>query len=172
MRSSFLWIYKLLTCWLPESRGFGWKNFLLRCAGAKIGRNVRIYSSVQIVGTGSLEIGDDVHLGPQVLLSIAAPASVVIGSHVDIAPGVAILTGSHEIDPAGEHLAGKGTTASVLIGSGSWLGARSVILSGVELPEKTLVAAGAVVGKSPTESHCLLAGVPACVKRNYRKGAL
>lgn len=74
MRSSILWLYKLLTCWLPESRGFGWKNFLLRLAGAKIGKNVRIYTSVRIIGTGSLAIGDDVHIGPGVLISLAAPA--------------------------------------------------------------------------------------------------
>lgn len=167
MRSSILWLYKLLTCWLPESRGFGWKNFLLRLAGAKIGKNVRIYTSVRIIGTGSLVIGDDVHIGPGVLISLAAPAGVTIGSHIDIAPGVTILTGSHEIDPKGEHIAGKGTTAPVAIGSGSWLGARSVILSGVTLPEKTLVAAGAVVTKSIAEAECLLAGVPAAVKKRY-----
>lgn len=92
---------------------------------------------------------------------------MTIGSRIDIAPGVTILTGSHEIDPKGEHIAGKGTTASVAIGSGSWLGARSVILSGVTLPEKTLVAAGAVVTKSIEEAECLLAGVPAAVKKRY-----
>lgn len=167
MNSTVLWFYKLLTGWLPESRGFGWKNFLLRRAGAKIGRNVRVYSSAHILGTGSLTIGDDVHVGPDVLISVAAPAGVTIGSHVDIAPGVMILTGSHEIDPQGEHLAGKGTAASVTIGAGSWLCARSVILSGVTLPEKTLVAAGAVVAQSIATPASLLAGVPAQVKKQY-----
>lgn len=39
--------------------------------------------------------------------------------------------------------------------------------SGVTMPEKTLVAAGAVVTKSVAESECLLAGVPAAVKKRY-----
>jgi len=76
-----------------------------------------------------------------------------------------ILTGTHEITPLGEHIGGKGSGADVFIAAGSWLGARSTILSGVKLGPKTLVAAGAVVTKSCEESCVLLAGVPACVKR-------
>lgn len=33
MNSSSLWVYRLPTAWMPEPRGFGWKNFLLRLAG-------------------------------------------------------------------------------------------------------------------------------------------
>lgn len=165
MKPFRLWIFKLLTAWLPESRGFGVKNALLRWAGAKVGRNVRIYSSVKIVGTGTLEIGDDVHIGSDVFLSIVTPAGIMIGSHVDIGPGAMILTGSHRIDPVGEHIAGEGTATAVSIADGCWLGARSVVLPGVVLAKKTLVAAGAVVTKSVAIPQQLVAGVPAVVKR-------
>jgi len=166
MKAFRLWIYQRLTCWLPESRCFAFKCALLRWAGAKVGRNVRIYSSATIVGSGALEIGDDVHIGSGVFISSAAPAGVVIGSHVDIAPQVMILTGSHEIDAKGEHIGGKGTTVSVSIGDGCWLGARTTILPGVTLTEKVLCAAGSVVTKSVEDECCLIAGVPAVVKRH------
>lgn len=52
MSSIKLWIYKMLTWWLPESRCHGVKVALLRWAGAKIGTNVRIYSSASFIAVG------------------------------------------------------------------------------------------------------------------------
>lgn len=39
-----LWIYRLTTCWMPETRLFGLKATLLRWCGAQVGTNVRINS--------------------------------------------------------------------------------------------------------------------------------
>ena len=165
MSSFRLWVYRRLTGWLPESRCFGFKRRLLRWAGVRIGTNVRVYSSAEIYGTGALEIGDDVHIGSGVFIAAVAPAKVVVGSHVDIGPRAMILTGSHKVDCNGEHVAGVGTAESVEIGDGCWLGARSVILPGVKMPRKTLVAAGSVVAKSVADEQVLVAGVPAVVKK-------
>lgn len=167
MNSLLLWAYRLLTVWLPESRSFGWKNFLLRCAGVRIGLNVRIYSSARIIGTGPLEIGDDVHIGPEVMIYTSGVSKVAIGSHVDIAARVTILTGSHEIDPVGAHAAGTGTGRDVVIADGCWIGANAIVLGGTVLQEKTVVAAGAVVRAGVERGHCLLAGVPAVLKKTY-----
>ena len=160
-----IWIYKLLTWWLPETRCFGWKRMLLRWSGVEVGKNVRINSSAVFSGNGELVIGDDVWIGAGDVISPIAPASITIGSHIDLGPGVMILTGSHEIDPEGEHIGGKGTASSVTIGNGCWLGARGMILPGVTLAEKTLVAAGAVVTKSVEERGELIAGIPAVLKK-------
>lgn len=175
MKPFRLWVYRLLTCLLPESRGFDLKNALLRWAGAKIGSNVRVYSSARIVGTGRLIIGDDVHIGSGVFISSIAPAEIRLGSQIDIGPQVMILTGSHEInvennlkDPLYGHIAGKGTEKSVYVGNGSWLGARSLILPGVTLARRTLVAAGSVVTRSSDKEAAMLAGSPAVEKKIYR----
>ena len=162
MKSFRLWIYKLVTCWMPESRFFGLKVVLLRWAGAKLGKNVRINSSAVFSGNGGLVVGDDVWIGARDVICPTAPACIAIGSHVDLGPEVMMLTGSHEIDLEGEHIGGKGT-----IGDGCWLGARAMILPGVTLAEKTLVAAGAVVTKSVDGPCSLVAGVPAAVKKMF-----
>lgn len=161
-----LLFYRLVTSWLPESRGFSWKRMWLRFAGAKVGRNVRIYSSARFWGNGNLVIGDDVHIGSEVMIYLVSPAGISIGNCVDIGPRVTILTGSHEIDREGAHIAGRGVAKSVMISDGCWLGARSVVLPGVILATKTLVAAGAVVTRSIAEPKLLVAGVPAVVKKN------
>lgn len=165
MKPFRLWIYRLLTWWLPETRCFGWKRILLRWAGAKVGKDVRINSSAVFSGNCDLIIGDDVWVGAGNVISPVAPASITIGSHVDFGPGVMILTGSHEIDPVGQHIGGKGTASSVMIGDGCWLGARATIMPGVTLAEKTLVATGAVVTKSVDVPCSLVVGIPAVVKK-------
>ncbi len=169
MKPFRLWIYRLLTWWLPETRCFGWKMLLLRWAGATVGKNVRINSSAVFNGNGDLCIGDDVWIGAASVIMPIAPARVAIGSHVDIGPGVMILTGSHEIDPDGLHIGGRGTAKSVTLGDGCWLGARATILPGVSLAEKTLVAAGAVIAKSVDVPCSLVAGVPAVMKKQLMR---
>lgn len=165
MSSFKLYVYSIVARLLPESRGFGLKNALLRWAGAKIGRNVRVYSSASILGSGALGIGDDVHIGPGVIILSSQPSGIKIGSCVDIGPGVVITNGTHEIDREGSHIAGEGIAKPIVIGDGCWIGARATILAGVELPRKTLVAAGAVVTKSIEGESQLLAGVPAEIKK-------
>lgn len=162
-----LWLFKQMTRWLPESRFFQAKARFLRWCGARVGNNVRIYSSVNILGSGVLEIADDVHIGPGTRFCIAKSSGIFIGSHVDIAPEVMIITGSHAINKNTMHIGDSGSASSIEIGDGSWICARAVILSGVQLPTKTVVAAGAVVTKTIDESGCLLAGCPAIVKKHY-----
>lgn len=165
MKTSRLYAYSLICRLLPETRCFGIKAKLLRCCGAKIGANVRISSSAKFLGGGVLEIGDDVWIGSDDMIHAVARASIKIGNCCDLGPGVIILTGSHKIDPIGVHIAGEGTSADVEVGDGCWLGARSMLLPGVKLPRKTLVAAGAVVTRSPIEEQTLIAGIPAQAKR-------
>ena len=149
---------------MPETRCFGFKAAMLRWCGAKVGQNVRISSSAKFFGGGELVIGDDVWIGTDDVIHPVSGASIEIGSCCDLGPGIMILTGSHCIDPQGSHIAGKGVFADVIIGDGCWLCARSLILPGVRLEGKTIVAAGAVVVNS-FDSGGLLTGVPAKLKR-------
>ena len=165
MKPSRLWLYKLMTGWLPETRCFGFKAALLRWCGAKIGNNVRICSSVVFSGDGMLEIGDDVWIGAGSRIVPVGDGKITIESHCDLGPEVMVLTGSHAIDPDGPHIGGKGTGESVFVGCGCWLGARSTLLPGVSLPPKTVVAAGAVVIEGPKTEKTLIAGVPAKEKK-------
>ena len=157
-----LWLYRIVVSWLPETRLFGLKASLLRWCGAEVGRNVRINSSAAMSGTARLRIGDNVWVGPGCRIYAAGDGDVTIGSSVDIAPEVMIVTGSHEVATSGERAAGRGCTAPVVVGDGCWLCARATILKGVSIPPMTVVAAGAVVVKSVSSSTGgLWVGVPA-----------
>jgi acetyltransferase-like isoleucine patch superfamily enzyme len=158
-----LYFYNILRSFLPETRSFDMKRRLLRWCGAEIGLNVRICSSVVVRGVGNLKISSDTWIGHDVRIN--SGACVCIGRCVDIGPQVFIGTGTHQIDPLGDHSAGQGKNLDIIIDDGVWLGAGSLILPGVTIGRKAVVAAGAVVTKNVPEMS-LVAGVPAVVKRN------
>lgn len=170
MSTGRLWLFNLISSLLPPTRCYPFKAALLRWCGAKVGENVRLVSGVKVLGDGELEIGDDVFIGLETVLSVRGSTRVKISSRVDIAPRVTILTGSHEIDALGEHVAGKGFGADISIGEGSWLAACVTILPGVVVPPRTLIAAGSVVTKTiPAGEFCqLVAGVPAKIVKTYQ----
>jgi acetyltransferase-like isoleucine patch superfamily enzyme len=64
----------------------------------------------------------------------------------------------------------QGVTArGVRIEDECWIGARAVILDGVTVGQRSVVAAGAVVTQD-VPPHSLVAGVPARVTRDLREG--
>lgn len=95
-----------------------------------------------------------------------AAAPITIHERVLIASDVMITSENHGMNPelsqsyADSPLDGK----PVEIGEGCWLGEKSMILPGVTLGKRCIVAAGAVVTKSFPD-YSLIAGVPAkCIK--------
>ncbi len=167
MNTLILYLYSILTKFIPETRGFAFKCFILRSAGAGIGKNVRICSSVRIIGDGCLVIGSDTWVGPSTLISVSKPANLTIGDNVDIAPLVYIGTGSHIIDMDGRNSAGKGYNDNIVIQNGVWIGVGAIILPGVNIGNKAVVASGSLVNKN-VASFTLIGGVPGKVLRKYR----
>lgn len=159
MKSITLYIVSMIIRNLPETRAFGIKRILYRWAGATVGKNVRICSSVRILGAGNLEIGDNTWIGHETL--IVASSNIKIGKDVDIAPRVFIGTGTHIIDINSPNVAGEGISKDIKIGDGCWLCVNTSILPGVEIGKKSIVGAGAVVTKSFVEESIIIAGIPA-----------
>lgn len=149
---------------LPETRAFGIKRSLYRWAGVKVGNNVRICSSVKIIGAGRLEICDNTWIGPETIIS--ASSTITIGANCDIAPRVFIGDGTHEITPDRDRIADIELCKDIVIGDGCWLCANATISAGVTIGNKCVVAAGAVVTKTIAENKVLIAGVPAVIKKH------
>ena len=147
MKTARLHLARIVFRFLPETRVFAFKAALLRWCGAKIGSGARVCSSVTVIGCGELVVGEDTWIGHQTF--IAANSVVKIGSCVDIGPQVYIGTGTHELDPTGPRIAGRGQNLDIEIGDGVWLGARSLILPGVGINlSLPWTAAGAVVTRT------------------------
>lgn len=144
---------------IPETRGFGLKRRLLRWCGADVGDNVRVCSSVRILGGGALTIGDNTWVGHDSML--VCSDAVRIGANVNIAPRVFIGTGTHEITPEAESVAGPGISLPIEIGNGCWLCAGATVIAGARLAPMSILAAGALFRSDRSLPHSLYAGIPA-----------
>ena len=78
---------------------------------------------------------------------------VLIGSNVQIGPGVVFATTNHKLGRMDE------VVGDINIKDNVWIGANVVITQGVILGPNLIVGAGAIVTKS--FSNCKIAGVPA-----------
>lgn len=98
-----------------------------------------------------------------------AKDKIEIGENSALAYGVSIITSA---DPNGEYNAlgalYPAMTAPVIIGKDVWGGANSTILPGVTIGDFSVVAAGSVVTKD-VPCGCVVAGVPAVVKKQIKK---
>lgn len=161
-RRNFL--YSVFMYFIPATRCFSLKRFLLRFCGARVGINTRVVSSAKFFISGNLNIGENCWVGHEVLI-VGGNADVSIGDNCDIAPRVVLATGTHVIDATGGRIAGEGFSLPITIGNGAWVCAGATILGGSSIGEKSIVAAGAVVhGVFPP--RCLIGGVPARVIRD------
>ena len=163
MSSAKLFLCRVVFSFLPPTRIWAVKRFLLMWAGAEVARNVRIVSSVRIMIGGRLKVGEDTWLGHEVLM-VGGEADVLIGSRVDIAPRVSFITGSHHLDWSGDRAAGKGFSKPIVVEDGAWIGANATVLGGVSIGRCAVVAAGALVN-SDVPPYTLVAGVPARIIR-------
>jgi acetyltransferase-like isoleucine patch superfamily enzyme len=160
-----LQLVNLLFNLTPLTRGFGLRARLLRMAGVDCARSARVVASARIVIT-NVSIGEDTFIGHQVLITGSQKARITIGSFVDIAPRVVIVSGSHKIDMVGEHSAGTLTTDKVLLEDGVWIGANSTVLPGVTIGRKAVVGAGSVVTRD-IPPFCVAVGNPCRPMRQW-----
>ncbi len=123
----------------------GFKAFILRLFGAKIGRNVLLHPGVQVKFPWNLEIGDNCWIGERVW--IHNQGRVVIGSNTVISQESFISTGSHDTLKTMDLV-----IRPVIVGDGVWLTTRCIVKPGVTIGHKTIVTPASVVHKSLPEN--------------------
>ncbi len=92
-------------------------------------------------------------------LTILDTASVTFGDDVLIGPGVLISCATHPLD-AEERRSGKELALPIVVGDNVWIGMGAKILPGVTIGDNAVIAAGAVVNRD-VASNSVVAGVPA-----------
>jgi acetyltransferase-like isoleucine patch superfamily enzyme len=137
----------------------GWRSNRVGLAGRVL---------LQTFGGGQIVIGDSSGGSACVLSS---RSSITLGNHVNLGGNVRIYDHDfHPLDPELRRLGEKEQaayirTVPVTIGDDVFVGANAIILKGVTLGARSIVAAGAVVFKGEYPEDCMLAGNPAVVKR-------
>ncbi len=141
MRKLFRKIYGLFIYY--KSGGVAYARYL----GAKVGKDCRIYTTF---------FGSE-------------PFLITIGNKVTITLGVKLITHDGAAWLANDEKGRRYRYQKIVIGNEVFIGADSVIMPGVKIDDKVVVAAGSVVTKSIPEGS-VVAGVPAKIIGDY--GAL
>ena len=113
----------------------GFRAWLLRLFGAKIGQGVVIRPTARFTYPWKIEIGDHSWIGDDVVLY--SVDRIEIGCHCVISQKSYLCTGSHDIADSSFSL----ITAPIKIGNGVWVASDCFIAAGVAIGANSVVGA-------------------------------
>ena len=150
-----LWGIVYLVFFRPSPRPLHrWRAFLLRCFGAKLGRNVHIYPRATIWAPWNLICEDTVAIADEAI--IYNPSIISLGSHATISQHAYLCgaTHAHE-DPAFPLI-----SFPISIGEYAWVCARATLQPGVNVGRGAVLALGSVASKD-LQPWTVYGGIPA-----------
>jgi maltose O-acetyltransferase len=158
-------LVRLVLSIFPAYTAFHLRAAMIRLVGFSIGKRTIFFDAPQILGHPNIykqfSAGEDCLIGPGCYIDLAG--KIIFEDHVSVGPQVMFITGTHSIGPSQSRL-GQLIMKDIVIGSGTWIGARCTILPGVTIGKGAVIAAGAVVTKD-IPPNSLAAGIPARVVR-------
>ncbi len=126
---------------------YGWRRFLLRAFGAKIGKNVLLRPSVKTTYPWKLSIGDYSWVGDDVVLYTLG--EIVIGNNAVVSQKSYLCTGSHDYRARAFDIYAR----PICIEDEVWVSADVFVSPGVT------IGAGAVIGARSTVLENMPAGM-------------
>jgi putative colanic acid biosynthesis acetyltransferase WcaF len=131
-----------------------WRAFLLRCFGAKLGKNCHIYGRASIWAPWNLVCDDQATIGDEAI--IYNPKRVILGSHSIISQQAYLCGATHDYeDPAFPLIA-----SPISVGPYAWICARATVQSGVSVGEGAVLALGSIATRD-LQPWTVYAGAPA-----------
>tara|TARA_R110001592_G_scaffold214779_2_gene467805 strand:- start:1850 stop:2398 length:549 start_codon:yes stop_codon:yes gene_type:complete len=129
---------------------YGWRRFLLRIFGAKIGKKVIIRPTVKITYPWKINIGNYSWIGDDVTLY--SLGEIEIGPNVVISQKAYLCTGSHDYKTENFSIYSK----KINIKKGCWIATDVFISPGITIEENTVVGSRSSVYTSlPKNKICI-----------------
>lgn len=133
---------------------YGWRRWLLRRFGCKVGPRVAVRASVTIQYPWKVSIGHSSQIGDEVLLSSTGP--ITIGDNVVISQRAFICAGTHDITTDRFET----LPVPIVIEDEVWICAQAFVYPNVTVGRGAIVAAGAVL-RTDVPPYQIYAGSPA-----------
>ncbi|CAN5555349.1 acetyltransferase [soil metagenome] len=140
----------------------GWRRFLLRCFGAKIGRGALPYPGMIVWAPWNLVMGDRSVIGDGV--DCYSVATITLADDASVSQRAYLCTASRDIDDPGHHL----MTGPITIGPRGWVAAEAYVGPGVTVGEGAVVAARGVAVRD-VPAWTVVGGNPAKPLRKRRE---
>lgn len=161
-----LWGFVYVVLFRLSPRPFhAWRAFLLRCFGAKLGRNCHIYGRARIWAPWNLTCDELATIGDEAI--IYNPARITLGSHAIISQQAYLCGATHDYEDPKFPL----VAFPISIGSYAWVCARATVQPGVSVGEGAVLALGSVATHD-LEPWTVYGGVPARKIKVRKKFAL
>lgn len=140
MRAVWGVVYALL--FRPSPRPLHvWRAFLLRCFGARLGKQCHVYPKARIWAPWNLRMDDHAGMADDVICYSIAP--ITLGERVVVSQGVHLCTGTHDYEDPLFQLVAR----PIYVGAKAWLCTESFVGPGVTVGEGTVIGARSVVTK-------------------------
>jgi putative colanic acid biosynthesis acetyltransferase WcaF len=132
----------------------GWRSFLLRCFGARLGPSCHIYPKAVIWAPWNLVCGYQATVADGAI--VYNPKPITLGTHAIVSQEAYLCGATHDYEDPGFPL----VAAEITIGAQAWIAARATVQPGVAVGEGAVLALGSVATKD-LEPWTVYAGVPA-----------
>lgn len=133
----------------------------------ELGEGTRIMRGAYLCSfVSNPRVGEGIITGRQCWIGVNAvlasgQGGIFLGNNVLIGPQAVLVTGNHEFhDTVQTTLEQRYTGLPIHIGDNVWIGTHAVILGGVSIGERSVIAAGAVVTEDVAD-RTIVGGVPA-----------
>lgn len=133
---------------------YGFRRFLLRLFGARVGRGVKVRPSVTITYPWKVSIGDHSWIGDRA--ELYSLERIEIGAHCVVSQRSYLCTGSHDAGDVAFSLVVK----PIVIEDGAWVASDAFLYPGVTVGAMAVVAARSTVLKDVPAGE-IHAGSPA-----------
>lgn len=153
------WITQTLFFKASPQFMYGWRRFLLRLFGAKIGKDVIVRPSVHIQFPWKVSIGDYSWIGDDVVLY--SLGEIVIGKNVVVSQKSYLCTGSHDYKKNDFPIFAQ----QIILEDECWLATDVYVAPGVKIGKGCVVGARSSVYKDLPEGMICL-GNPVKVVKN------
>ena len=148
----------LVLCRFTPPPLWGWRRFVLRLFGAKIGAGVRVYGSTRIWLPANVELGDNVLIGPRV--NCYNQGRIAIGAGAIVSQDASLVASTHLVEQPGFPL----VLRPICIGSEAWMAAEAFVGPGVTIGDGAVLGARGVA-MSDLEGWNYYRGNPASLIR-------
>ena len=139
-------------------------NILYRPKFLKCGKRVKFFPVGSYISFATVSLGSHVYIGPKAYIR-STHGNIYISNFAVLGPEVMIFGGNHIFNVVGKplcmlHKNKKHIDPTTYIGVDAWVGARAIIMPGVQIGDGAIIGAGSVVTKNVIP-FSIVAGNPA-----------